>query len=374
MSDNDIQKGFEREARLVVVRMPKKITKQEADEIADALADFLDRYELTQGQVAKAVGVSSASISQFLNKKYKANAEALTKKLIDYMDGYSRRRRMAKCEGYIRTNVARFIEVIIKNTHAQSTADEGKIGIIIGDAGHGKSVCLREYAAVHANVIYAELDDTMTSKGMFAEICKAAGVDDSRGIGKLTNELISCLGQKDRVVILDEASALTVKKLSQLRQIITVRCKCPLILSANNHLLGTMNQSMAKRGNESLDQFKSRVTFVLNLDEMAVSRRDGLYTRDDIRKLYERGGIKLAADAVATLRKIARTPQTGRLRTCSHAIAALRLSSKVKPGTRIDTNLILNAIRQLGLPVMDYLPVNIGRADEEKQEAVAKTA
>ncbi len=373
MNDNDIQKGFEREARLVVVRMPEKVTKQDAEEIADALADFLDRYELTQGQVAKAVGVSSASISQFLGKKYKASTKNLTKKLIDYMDGYSRRRRMAKCDGYIRTNVARFIEVIIKNTHAQSTAEEGKIGIIVGDAGHGKSVCLRQYAAVHANVIFAELDDTMTSTNMFAEICKAAGVDNSGALGRLTNELISCLGQKDRTVILDEASALTVKKLSQLRQIITVRCKCPLILSANNHLLGTMYPSTTRRGNESLDQFRSRVTFVLNLDEMTVNRKDGLYTRDDVRKLYERGGIKLTADAVATLRKIARTPQSGRLRTCSHAITALRLSAKVKPGTRIDTKLILNAIRQLGLPVMEYLPTNIGEG-EEKQEQAAKTA
>ena len=375
MSNDDIQRGLEREARIVVVRMPKKVTKQDAEEIRQTLSEFIRRYELSQKQVAAAVGVSPPSISQFLKGTYKASTKRLTKKLIEYMDGYSRRRRMSKCEGFVKTKVAKLIEVIIKQTHAMSTADEGKISIIAGDAGHGKTMCLRQYAAVHGNVIYAQLDDTMTSTVMFAEICKAAGVDDSGGLGRLTNELIACLEQKDRIIILDEASALTVKKLSQLRQIITVRCKCPLVLSANNHLLGTLNQSMAKRGNESLDQFKSRVTFVLNLDQLAANRKDGLYTAEDVRRLYERGGLKLSADAVETLRKICRTPQTGRLRTCSHVIAALRLSPVARKMKQIDTGLILDAINQLGLPVADHLPIGLGaRADDDKQEVVAKTA
>jgi len=175
--------------------------------------------------------------------------------------------------------------------------------------------------------------------------------------------------------MLDEASALSVHKLSQLRQVITVRCKCPLILAANNHLLGTISQPSTRRGYESLDQFRSRVVFSLNLDELAVSRNDGLYRPEDIRKLYEHGGIRLDKSAVEMLRAICRAPQTGRLRTCSHIIAALRLSPKIKDGELITRELILAAIENLGLPVVAYLPTGLGaRADEEKQEQVARTA
>jgi hypothetical protein len=114
---------------------------------------------------------------------------------------------------------------------------------------------------------------------------------------------------------------------------------------------------MTKHGYESLDQFTSRLMGVLNLDELASHKGDRLYTSEDIRKLYEYGGIRLTSGAIDTLKKICMTPRSGRLRTCSHVIAALHTSRVLDQKGWVDSALIIAAIEQLDLPIKIWLPL-----------------
>ena len=103
------------------------------------------------------------------------------------------------------------------------------------------------------------------------------------------------------------------------------------------------------------------------------SHDGGLYTVEDIRKLYEFGGIRLTKDAVKTLRTICQTPCSGRLRTCSHVIAALHIVPAVEKSKQIDADWIIKAIESLDLPVRVRLPLHTqAAADEETQDAAAK--
>jgi hypothetical protein len=133
-------------------------------------------------------------------------------------------------------------------------------------------------------------------------------------------------------------------------------------------------QSTTRRGYESLDQFTSRLSYILNLDEAASNKDGGLYTVEDIKKLYEYGGIRLVGDAIDTLRKICMIPRTGRLHTCKNIIKALHTSKKVIKAGFIDTVAIRSAIEQLRLPVKVWLPFAFKDEQQEQQgEAVAKT-
>jgi hypothetical protein len=134
-------------------------------------------------------------------------------------------------------------------------------------------------------------------------------------------------------------------------------------------------QPTTRRGHESLDQFTSRLMYILNLDSVASNKDGGLYTPDDVRKLYEYGGIRLTSDAIKTLRKICRTPRSGRLRTCSHIIAALHTANIVNKTGQIDSECIIAAIEELDLPVRTRLPLATKDLDEpEEKQAAAKTA
>jgi len=374
MKDNLIQQGLEQDARRVKERILMAAQDEKIQAAATDLKIFMKEHNWTQGYVAAKLGVSTAVINQFLKSKYKGKLDELVNKVTNLLESLERKQRHAKNKPFIETSVAKKIHTLITQTEAFSD-DEGKIGLLIGDGGHGKSHCLREYAKANRNTVYVELDDAMNPTTMFNEIAERLGIMENGSLAIITRRLIEHLRNRHIIIILDEAAGLRVKQLNQLRQIIVVKCKCPLILAGNVDLLKTIMQPTTYRGHESLDQFTSRLMCILNLDDQASNKDGGLYTPDDIRKLYEYGKIRLTSDAVKTLRKICKTPKTGRLRTCSHLIAALHTAGVVNKTGQIDSELILAAIEQLDLPVRTRLPVHLPEIDDEqKPEALQKTA
>lgn len=374
MTDKSIQKALEQDAQIVTERMPIDMTKQQAKKIAEKLKTFMAERKLSQSKTAKNLGVSSTLLNQFLNGKYKGNLEDIVNRAVNYMNSMTRRESRVKNKPFIETSVAKKIGAIIKQTDAFSD-EEGKIGVIVGDGGHGKSHCLRYYAEANKNTVYVEIDRGMNSTMIFSEIAKKiGGIDASGSLANVTRRLIDAIHGRNIIIMLDEASSLNVNQLDLLRQIVVVKSRCPLILAGNQDLLKTIRQPTTRRGFESLDQFTSRLMCILNLDEAASSKDGGLYTADDIRKLYEFGGIKLMPDGVKTLRQICRTPRSGRLRTCSHVIAALLVSrpyfeaKQKQTYLEVGTELIVAAIHQLDLPVRVRLPIATFDTDEETEQ------
>lgn len=371
---NLISKGLEQDARRVKERILMGAQHEKAQQAAASLKSFMEDHNWTQAGVAKKLGISTAVINQFLQNKYQGNLDEITNKVINLLNSFDRKDRRVKNKPFIDTTVAKEIHTLITQTEAFSE-DEGKVGLLIGDGGHGKSHCLREYARVNRNTVYVELDDAMNPTTMFNEIADKLGINTVGSLAAITRQLIKYLEDRHIIIILDEASHLRVRQLSQLRQIIAVKCKCPLILSGNRDLLKTIMQPTTRRGYESLDQFTSRLMKTLNLDDKASDKDGGLYTIKDIRNLYEYGGIRLTKDAVNTLRNICKTPQAGRLRTCSLLVAALHTAKVVSETGQIDSDCVLAAIDQLDLPIKHRLPVRMPNIDDEdKQESKANVA
>ncbi len=378
MKNKGIHKGLEQDAREVKERIPVEMTHKKAHQVAALLKQFMTEHEYTQARVAKMLGYSTSAVSQFLDCKYKGNIAELVNRAVNLMNSVARREKRVRNKPFIETTVAKAIGMLITETEA-FTDDEGKIGLLIGDGGHGKSHCMRYYAKANKNTVYVELDAAMTPTMIFAEIAKELGIDSSGSLALVTRRLIDNLQNRHIIVMLDEASSLKVKQLNQLRQIVVVKSRCPLILAGNRDLLKTVMQDNTRRGFESLDQFTSRLMCILDLDRRASNKDGGLYTAKDIRELYEYGGIRLTGDAVSTLGKIAKTPKSGRLRTCSHIIAACHISEPALMGNleSINTEFIIAAIRELDLPVRTRLPVRAEREPAEEQEeqlAVAKAS
>jgi len=373
MNENNIQQEMEKDSQIITERIPMDLNQQKAKKIAESLQAFLTERNWSQTKAAEAIGVSPAQISQFLAGKYKGNLTDLVNKVVNLINSVSRHETRVKKNSYVETSVAIKIRTLITQTESFSDKnEEGKIGIIVGDGGHGKSYCLRQFSEANKNTVFVEFDDAMTSTMLFAEIAHKLGIDSSGSLASVTRRLIDNLQNRHIVIMLDEASSLTVKQLNQLRQIIVVKSRCPLVLAGNRHLLDTVMQDNTRRGYESLDQFTSRLMAVLDLDAKASTKDGGLYTADDLRQLYEYGGLKLTGDGVKTLQKICKTGRSGRLRTCGHIIAAMHISSKIIREGIIDSQGILKIIEELDLPVKVRLPLATKEETEEGEQAVAK--
>lgn len=357
MTENDnIQKGLEQNARVIKERIPEQAGDAEVADVVARMRGFMAEHNFRQATVARMVGVSPSTLSEFLTGKYKGNLTKLVNKVINWMNSVARKKERINPKPYIETEIARRIATLIVQTEAFSE-EEGRIALIIGDSGHGKSVCLKQYAEANKNTLYIQLDATMGSLRIFVEIAKRLRITSSGSLSEITRHLVENLRPRNIIIMLDEASNLTVKQLNQLRQIIVIKARCPLILAGNADLLRTVIQPMTKHGYESLDQFTSRLMGVLNLDELASHKGDGLYTSEEICKLYEYGGIRLTSGAIDTLKKICMTPRSGRLRTCSHIIAALHTSRVLNQRGWVDSALIIAAIEQLDLPIKIWLPL-----------------
>jgi DNA transposition AAA+ family ATPase len=324
---------------------------------------FLRENMLTQKGFAQKIGVSATAINQWMQGKYPGDVASLEKLIFCEIEKATKRSdyRNAKPD-YVQTSVAASVKTLIDMTDRFSVDDEGRIGVIIGDSGHGKTKCLRAYAKLDRNALLVVLDNRQTVKGTLVAIAmelmlRGIKIDYTRSTDEMTRALEQKLKHRSMIIMLDEASGLGVPHLDLLRQVITVKCLCPLILAGNQDLLATIMQSHTRRGCESLDQFRSRLLQVLNLDDVAGGQGGGkkLYTDEDIVALYQYGGITLHRSAVDLLRRICQTPGSGRLRTCATIIGALHSSSMVIKAKVIDAAFIRDAIKQLGLPVR--LPV-----------------
>lgn len=335
---------------------------------------FMDRFGMTQAQFAKKIGVSTTRLNQFLKDCYPGDTEKICAAIQDYLNREGRRARRQKTPEFVETIVAQRILQYIRLAEQFTRPGMGQICVIVGDSGHGKTECLKQYNRVHPHSIYVELKDSDTKQQIFAKINKSLRLGAAGSLNRLIEELSAYLSGRELTLILDEAAALNASKLSLLRQVISGN-GCTLVLAGNSHLLATINDPVTRRGYECLDQFRARMMGVLNLDELASLpvTGGGLYSVAEVRKLYVYGGIKLTGDAEGLLLAIMRCPHSERNHICAKIINAIHTSRQGRELTVIDARLILQTIRQFG-KLEGRLPVILDAAEQiQKGETTAKT-
>jgi DNA transposition AAA+ family ATPase len=143
MNDN-IQKALEQNARVIKERIPEQTGDAEVADVIARLRSFMAERSFRQVKVARMLGVSLSTFNKFLAGNYKGNLAKLVNKIINWINSVSRKEERIKPKPFVETEIARRIATLIVQTEAFSE-EEGRIALIIGDSGHGKSVCLKQY-------------------------------------------------------------------------------------------------------------------------------------------------------------------------------------------------------------------------------------
>lgn len=192
------------------------LSREMEDKVAFArqeLSEYRDKTKKSQSDIARELGISPAAVSAFLNGKYKA-PQTMIPKIEALISIQETRNLVAREPGYAETNVSKQVLDTVEYCHLQ-----GKLVVIYGDAGIGKTVSIRHYRELHPEAVLITISPAFaTMSGVNDLLSEQIGVRE-KNARRVYAEIVSRLKNSGRVIIIDEAQHLTKKTLEHLRSI-----------------------------------------------------------------------------------------------------------------------------------------------------------
>jgi DNA transposition AAA+ family ATPase len=274
------------------------------------LHSYIEESKRSRTQIARELSISPATLSLFLAGTYTGNNNEIAKKVERFLTTGATRSKLTRAPN-IYTELHNTREILQK---VEMVHIEREIAVISGPAGCGKTTALKHYALDNSDVIYIELDVTMSShRTVLLAILEEMG-DSARGsTNDLMRRLISKLRGSNRMIILDEAQHMTEKAFDAIRAL-NDKAQAALVYAGNP----TVVKRMYGYRRDDFGQLCSRCTFDLRLknnhklDDIAGMFAVYSLSKDCLKYLYReakrQGGLrtmtkryKLAANIAAAL-------------------------------------------------------------------------
>lgn len=253
----------------------EEITTNSYDPIRDLLREHLNETGKSQAEVAKSIGLSSATLSGFIRGTYAGDMNEVAERIANYLSRQEKRLAAPQEPGFVETSIASEVLTVAEFTHTRRT-----IGLVYGDAGIGKTIALAQYAANHpGNVIYLRARVDLKSAGaIVTEIMEKLGKRDYGNRRIEVTTVIQALKGSDRMIIIDEAQRLSYSAIETLRDIHD-EAGIGLLLAGNRDIYDRMRG----RKGALFAQLFSRVGMRRYLQCKDV-------IKDDVQKIFEQGG------------------------------------------------------------------------------------
>jgi DNA transposition AAA+ family ATPase len=183
--------------------------------VLSRIQEFLEDTKYSQGALARQVDYSAATISHYLKGTYNGD----TKKLEIALDAFLKRHEEKSKENrskveFINTSVAEKCYEVCRYSHVQN-----EIGVIVGNAGLGKTMAVKNYTTQNPGTILIEVDLGYTPKVLMQEIHRALGMSGIGHVHTLFVDIVEKLIDSDRMILVDEAEYLPYKALELLRRL-----------------------------------------------------------------------------------------------------------------------------------------------------------
>lgn len=224
----------------------------------EQIKEHIDRYNYSASSVAKAIGVSQTTFSQYMNGLYPGNVGKIEELIIKFLERDSEKQRNPKkVLHFCKISNAKKVFEVLKMAHL-----DGEIAVITGDAGLGKTTAIREYSKINKDVILVEANLSYSTKTLIQEIHKKVGGDASGSINSLMNDVCNRLKDSGRMLIVDEGEHLPTRALDLLRTI-NDQTGCGVAVTGLPRLLHNLK---GRKGEHAY--LYSRVGLVLKLTEI----------------------------------------------------------------------------------------------------------
>lgn len=179
----------------------------------ELLQSYQEQTGLSQAKIAPQLGVSPTTVSQYLSGTYKGDIDALDKKVAELTQRAEKGKADIKT-GFVMTPSAHKTLSVCDDAHTL-----GDIRLVIGEAGLGKTMAIKEYTDKTEGVVLVESEPTFSPKILLAQLCVALGIVPSRNNHDNLTAIKNKLEDSGRLIIIDEAELLSYKCLEIIRRL-----------------------------------------------------------------------------------------------------------------------------------------------------------
>ncbi|MBG6246732.1 ATPase [Candidatus Symbiopectobacterium sp. 'North America'] len=223
--------------------------------IKEQLVELMERKGLTQSQVARAIGKSPAVINQYLQGKYNGHVDGVNQVVTDFIERMREKDKLKRIEArFVSTSTSRKALEIIRLVHV-----DAEINVIYGEAGLGKTMALKAYAADNSTALLIEVDPSYTARVLLEEICSRLNLSTRGNMHELFELCVNKLRDSGYLLMIDEGELLPHRALEVLRRIHD-KSGIGIVLAGMPRLILNLK---GKRG--EFVQLYSRVGFALNI-------------------------------------------------------------------------------------------------------------
>lgn len=267
----------------------------------------------SQARIARICGISDAALSNYLAGKYPV-------------------KDITKIEAKIRSGV----EIELKRlehpnnnelpfmvTEASSTIHNvalichtrGKMGLVYGAAGVGKTRACREYAQRCKNAIYIEARPSFTARTLMLTLARRLGINTKANQYELEEEIITKLYGSGKLVIIDEAEHLNHRAIETLRTVVYNASRIGLLLVGLEHLKYSIIGEKAR--NEYLSSRCLANRRIKNLSEVDVQGIvSQLFDDENIWKSFKKhtkSNMRLLENTVFEVQRLLEIPENKKM-------------------------------------------------------------
>jgi len=222
------------------------------------LIDYIRNTRQSQAVISKRIGLSAATISQFLNGSYTGDNEEIAMKIESFLYLQEMRTTYTKAPDFTDSlkNTRKIINTLDYVYANRCTR------VVAGVSGCGKTTALKNYQKIMNGVIYIQADATKWSPYSILKLIANSILDEpykgssSDILDKLVNELTGT----DRLIIIDEAQHLKARAFDTLR-VLNDRAEVGVIYAGTPDIIDRMT-IVCKRFFQRFAQI-SNITVVL---------------------------------------------------------------------------------------------------------------
>ncbi|HFV7049272.1 TPA: AAA family ATPase, partial [Escherichia coli] len=205
-------------------------------DIRAVLRTLVENEETTFKQIALESGLSTGTISSFINDKYNGDNERVSQMLQRWLEKYHAVAELPEPPRFVETQTVKQIWTSMRFASLTES-----IAVVCGNPGVGKTEAAREYRRTNNNVWMITITPSCASVlECLTELAFELGMNDApRRKGPLSRALRRRLEGTQGLVIIDEADHLGAEVLEELR-LLQESTRIGLVLMGNHRVYSNM--------------------------------------------------------------------------------------------------------------------------------------